>query len=66
MSVRDVQYVLSIFQIKNPSAKSAAPVANNFPIMVFVSGGIPDDAFEYFKVWVIRNATMNTMLAKTS
>lgn len=58
--------MLSMFQIKNPSAKSAAPVANNFPIMVFVPGGIPDDVFECFKVCVIRNATMNTILAKTS
>ena len=58
--------MLSIFQIKNPHAKSVAPVANNFPIMTFVSEGIPDDALEYFKVYVTRDPTMNIMLAKTT
>jgi hypothetical protein len=58
--------MLSIFQIKNPQAKSVAPVTNNLPIMAFASEGIPDDAFENFKVYVIRNPTMNIMLAKTT
>ena len=58
--------MLSMFQIKNPNVKSAVPMANSFPAMTLVSDGIEEDACEYFKIYVIRNMTSNTMLANTA
>lgn len=64
--IKKSQKILSIFQIKNPKAKSKAPVPKSFAIVRFFEAGIRSAASDHLRIYVIRPAVMNIIMANTT